>query len=203
MKFFVKNHVISFLAVFVLILGVSSPSHASVDGAKNFVQKLGNEAITIMADEDMTQEKINGEFRKFLDRYFDLNAISQFVVSKQWRQASPEEKTEFKRLFREMIVNIYSGRFSNYQNEKFTVTGGLKRNERDSIVSSEITFGDPNRPSLRLDWRVRKVGEGYRVIDLLVENVSMSITQRQEFASIMQNNGIEPLLVTMRERYQR
>ena len=47
-----------------------------------------------------------------------------------------------------------------------------------------ITSQGQGQP-IRVDWRVRRG----KVIDVIVEGVSMSVTQRSEFASIIQRNG--------------
>ena len=57
---------------------------------------------------------------------------------------------------------------------------------------------------IKVAWRVRADGHVYRVVDILVEGLSMGVTQREEFASfIRQNNGrVQSLLIELRKRIE-
>ena len=72
--------------------------------------------------------------------------------------------------------------------------------ETDSIVSSQII--PPDAPPVAVDWRIRPRGDALKVIDVAVEGVSMSVTQRSEFSSVIQRGGgnIEALLQSLRQR---
>ena len=105
-----------------------------------------------------------------------------------WRTATPQQRTEFQRLFRKRIVEIYSQRFSEYTGQKFETRGARSDGDTDSIVRSIILPADGG-PQVAVEWRVRQQNGRYRVIDVLVEGVSMSMTQRSEFSSIIQRGG--------------
>ena len=77
--------------------------------------------------------------------------------------------------------------------------GARPDGDKDTLVTSYIvasTGGD----KFQVDWRVRNKGGSYKVVDIVVEGVSMSQTQRADFASVIQRGGggIEPLLVHLR-----
>lgn len=187
--------VISFAVLF------TSQQTAAADAGK-YVQSLGDRAISTISKEGITQEDIQKEFYTILDRYFDTAAIGRFVMGRHWRDASEQQRTEFLRLFKNMIVRMYSTRFTDYSDEKFRVDPQVVKTNRDHIVRSEIIFAG-NRPPVKLEWRVRPNKDGaYKVIDLMIEGVSMSITQRSEFDAIIRRNGIDGLLETMRKNYQ-
>ena len=85
-------------------------------------------------------------------------------------------------------------------NETLKITGSRPEGDTDGIVSSQIIR--PDAPPVAVDWRVRQRGDSLKVIDVAVEGVSMSVTQRSEFASVIQRGGgqIESLLQTLRQR---
>ena len=53
---------------------------------------------------------------------------------------------------------------------------------------SQITHPDASQPTT-IDWRVRQQDGKMGVIDVIVEGISLSVTQRQEYASVIQNSG--------------
>ena len=106
-------------------------------------------------------------------------------------------------LFEALVVKTYSDRFALYTGEGFQVTGVRPESEKDYVVTSEITHPDGSQPT-EVDWRVRKKESKLGIIDVVIEGVSLSVTQRQEYASIIQRDGgqINGLLALMRQQLQ-
>ncbi len=184
----------------------TSPSyvyHVAVDdavqsGAKNFVDKLAQDGIGFLTDESLGEEERKSQFRKFLIKNFDMKAIGRFALGRYWRASSDKEQKEYLDLFQDMIVDVYSKRFSEYDGQKLDVQSVRPEGKSDSIVTSVII---PNSgPKVRVDWRVRYKNNQYRVIDIIVEGVSMALTQRSDFASVIQRGGgeVEVLLAHLR-----
>lgn len=185
-----------------------SAREASAEAAKatpqgKFVQALGDRAIAILADKTITAEQRSAQFRQMLGDSFDLPTIGRFVIGQSWRSATPEQQKEYMDLFEALVVKTYSDRFALYTGEGFAVKAVHPEDERDFIVNSEISHPDGS-PATTVDWRLRQKGDKLGIIDVVVEGVSMSVTQRQEYASVLQRNDgkIDGLLDLMRQRLQ-
>src|SRR5262249_26267570 len=126
--------------------------------------------------------------------------IARFVLGRYWNLATPEQQRDYQRLFADMIVKVYSGRFSMYSGETLKVTGSRQESGSDSIVSSQILR--PSGPPVSVDWRVRDRNGDYKIIDVAVEGVSMGVTQRDEFSSVIQRGGgtVDALIKELRRR---
>lgn len=169
-----------------------------------FIQTLGDKAIALLADKKLSAEDRNTQFRAMMHDSFDLPTIARFVIGRNvWQSATPDQQTEYMRLFESLVVKTYSDRFALYTGEGFKVRTAVPEGDRDFIVNSEITHPDGS-PATTVSWRVRQKDGKMGIIDVVVEGVSMSVTQRQEYASVIQRNGgnIEGLLSLMRERVQ-
>jgi len=168
--------------------------------AAGFVEQLGNRALATFS-RGLSAEQATQEFRTLLVEGFDLQAIGRFVLGRYWNTATPAQQQEYLKLFENMIVDAYAQRFRQYSGETFKVINSRQENERDHIVTTQIVR--PNGPPVNVDWRVRdKGGNQFNIVDVIVEGVSMSVTQRSEFASVVQQRGgqVEGLLAAMRER---
>jgi len=176
----------------------AQPSQAAAD----FVQSLGDRAIATLADQSASKSEIMETFRTLLNQNFDVRTIGAFVLGRYWRTADDQQKAEYLDLFQQMIVNVYAERFSQYAGETFKVTGSRPEGERDVVVSSQVLR--PNGPPVNVAWRVRQRDSGFKIVDVIVENVSMSVTQRSEFASVIESNGgqFNALLDALRQRIQ-
>ncbi len=104
-------------------------------------------------------------------------------------------------LFKALVLRTYGSRMTLYTGEGFEVIGTRPESELDTTVLSQITHPDGSQPT-SIDWRVREKDGKMGVVDVIVEGVSLSITQKQEYASVIQNSGgrIDGLLQTMRDQ---
>ena len=168
--------------------------------AQNFIQTLGEDAIAIMADTSLSRENRQAKFKTLLKNHFDMKTIGRFTLGRYWRVADDGQQKEFLRLFKDMVLEVYSRRFEEYSGQIMTVETARFEGKKDIIVNA-LVVSPSGGPKIRVDWRVRNRGTHshpkYKVIDVIVEGISMSLTQRSDFASIIQRNGgqIQPLLV--------
>ena len=168
-----------------------------------FIQDLGDSAIGAIADKSITPAQRSNKFRDILQTSFDLQTIGRFVIGRSWNSASPEQQKEYMRLFQELVIKTYGDRMTLYTGEGFRVASARAETEKDWIVVSQITHPDGSQPT-SIDWRVRLRDGKLGVIDVVVEGVSLSVTQRQEYAAVIQRNGgqIDGLLDEMRHQLQ-
>ena len=172
---------------------VSSP-------AAQFVQSLGNTALMSLTGKNITRKTREDRVRGILRKNFDVQAIGKFAMGTYWREASEAQRRDYMNLFEDMIVQTYTTRFEDYSGQTLKVDGSTASGSTDFVVTSQIIQKDG--PPVHLEWRVRKNGGALRIVDVVVEGVSMSVTQRSDFASVIQGNGgkIDALLSTLRER---
>jgi len=184
------------LAVPGLLLAAASPR--AVEGAADFIQDLAGRAIGILQSRDGKIEAREAQFRDLLSNGFDMPFIARFVLGKYWRKATPQERADYQALFTEFILQSYSRRMGGYSGETFTVAGARAAGKRDVLVRTRIAR--TGGPAVKADWRVRPKGGQYRIIDIMVEGVSMAVTQRSEFSAVMRRRGMQGLLQILRAR---
>jgi phospholipid transport system substrate-binding protein len=176
------------------------------DGAGVFIQSLGDRALDVLSDESLSKPNRDRQFRALLTEGFDVRAIAAFCIKQYWRKATPEERAEYINLFTDLIVQTYAARLGAiYSGEEFNVRKIIEDGDNGAMVKSEIVSSDPGNSPIRVDWRVRWPRENYKIVDVLVEGISMAITQRDEFVAVIQRNGgkLRPFLDTLREMIQR
>ena len=182
--------------VFGLLAGAPR-SNAAMD-PKAFIGNLGQEGIQQLGPNVPPAQRI-ARFRQLFQADFDVPSIGRFAIGRYWQAFSPEQQQEFLRLFAEYTVQAYADKLGPYGGSQFRVMGAAPAGQ-EVVVSSEVNR--PSGPPVRIDWHVAPGGEGYKVTDVYVDNVSMRITQRDEFAKIIQNNGGQPtaLLAVLRQQ---
>jgi phospholipid transport system substrate-binding protein len=169
--------------------------------AGKFVQDLGDHVIALMANQSLTADQRNQQYRDMLRTAFDLKTIGHFVIGRAWNTATPEQQQEYMTLFEKLVLKTYGDRLNFYDGETFHVKGTRPESDKDTMVNSEIGHADGSAAT-KIDWRVRQEGGKMAIIDVVVEGVSQSVTQRQEYSSIIERDGgkIDGLLDLMRQR---
>ena len=170
--------------------------------AKDFITENGNQAINLLSTAAVATPEGNAKFGDFMKQRFDLDYIAKFVLGRYAKTATPDQMTEYMRLFNIMVQQIYTERLSGFSGGTFAITADrTEGSQGDHVVTTRIQNKNGN-PPISADWRVHPEGDTWKIVDVAVEGVSMSVTQRDEFASVIQRNGgnIDALLAELRKR---
>ena len=137
-------------------------------------------------------------FRQLFQADFDITGIGQFNPA-GIAALTPQQQQEFLSLFQEYTAQAYATRLGQYGGAPFRVTGVRPMGD-EVVVTSEVVRQGGN--PVRLDWHVTDQGGQYKITDVHVDGVSMKVTQRDEFASIIQRNDGRPdsILSVMRQQ---
>lgn len=194
------GHVAALLAALCLMPGAKARADAgNVALAQSFVENLSVQGIDVLADKSLTTGQRIAKFRTMLQTDVDIPRIARFTLGRYWRTASAQQRTEFQSLFQEWLLSNYVARFADYSGQTITVTGGQTESDTLVVVHSRVNQTN-GAPPVDVDWRIWvQDGQG-RVVDVVVEGVSMAITLRSQFDSVIQNNGgdVAALLTRMR-----
>jgi phospholipid transport system substrate-binding protein len=188
-------------AAFIVLAGALAPAipaAAAADPAA-VVSNLGSRALEVLGKNAPQSQRV-ARFRELLREDFDVPEISRFVLGRYWNVATEEQRAEFVKLFEEYIALAYSTRLAEYTGETFKVTGS--RPDADgAIVSSQILRPAGAAP-VKVDWRLIGRNGAYKISDVSVDGISMAVTQRSEFASVIQHNGgqVQSLITMLREK---
>ena len=175
---------------------------ASPQGAAEFVNILKGRVAAIWAlkwalNIETLPDPEGAVLRDLIRVGFDLDATSQFVLGKFWGRAKAEQRAEFKDLFAEYLVNTYAGHFKSYRIDTLTVVASNRIAGGDFLVRTTI---DDAANTANVVWRVRAWDGKYRIIDILIDGISLASTHRSEFAAVMQRNDLDKLLQILRKR---
>ncbi len=166
--------------------------------ASRFIRNLGDQAIQVQQMPGLTSGQRERRFRAILHQGFDVDFIGRFVIGSYWRTASAQQKANYQRLFGEYILQTYAGKFGGYAGKKLAITEEKPVGSKDVVVRTRIER--PSGSPIYADWRVRITSGRYRIIDVMVQGVSMVLTHRQEFAALIRKNGVDGLINLLNAR---
>ncbi|MFN0043082.1 MAG: phospholipid-binding protein MlaC [Alphaproteobacteria bacterium] len=185
-------------AVLVLFAGLGDAGSARADliaqGPGEASQTVVSELIDRILDSlkpDIARAEREKRFEQILRDGFHVPAIARFCAGTAWDKATEAERASYLEVFPEFLVKSYSARFGiMYQGEKFKIVG-TRADGKDGIwVKSHLLSVDLAEESIPVEWRMRLIdGKAWRAIDVVVEGVSMVVTQRDDFAGILRANS--------------
>ena len=134
--------------------------------------------------------------------HFDFRAMTQLAVGQHWRQATPEQQKALEEAFRTLLVNTYTASL-NIANttgkEQVEVKPvDIKPGATDVVVRTVVKTA--NRPATPVDYRMQKGPNGWKVYDVIVENLSLVTNYRSSFASEISRSGIEGLVKALQAK---
>ncbi|WP_349596801.1 ABC transporter substrate-binding protein [Thalassospira sp. NFXS8] len=159
---------------------------AATQDPSDFIRGLGDEAISELAGDKVDDSSRQDRFINLMDKYFKMDQVARFVLGRYWRNLSEQELGEFASLLQKYLALNYASKFKDFDGEKFVV-GDSSQNKKDIFVNSQVVR--PDGPPVKIVWRLREFDGNLRIIDVSIEGISMGITQRDEFASVIQQNG--------------
>jgi len=184
-----------------LVLCVSLSAQAAANGAEDFIRAMGNRAVATVNAHDMAGGTRAKRFSAIFREAFAVPVIGRFVLGQYWRRATDAERQEYLKVFTDYVVQTYANRFSGASGVTFKVGSAKDLNANEALVPSDIVRPG-GQPPVAVQWRVKQVDRGYKIVDVIVDGVSMLISQRDEFASIISRSGgkVAGLIEALRER---
>ena len=167
----------------------------------SYVMEMTTNAINTLTDKSISQNEKESQFGKLFDKNFDIPSISRFVLGKYWKQASLDQKKNFIKAFRNYVVKTYSSRFNEYSGEKLKLVN-YENEKNPKIFLVHTILEREDAPVIKVDWRIGKKKDRFVILDIIIEGISLAITQRSEFVSVIdQNEGsIDQLISLLKER---
>jgi phospholipid transport system substrate-binding protein len=190
----------SFLtAALILIVEAISPAVLAAADPASVISNLGNRALEVLG-KNATPAQRAARFHELFRADFDVPGIARFVLGRYWKTATPEQQEEFVKLFEDYIALVYSSQLAAYSGETLKVTGSRPEPE-GAVVASEI-IRPTGTPPVKVDWHLTERNGTYKIKDVSVDGISMAVTQRSEFAAVIQRNGgqVQGLITQLREK---
>ena len=179
---FIRNIFILIFFYFFLI------NYSWSQSASEFISSVTNEASNILSSKLTDAEKIV-QLKKIGENAVDVDGVGLYTLGKYRKTLTENQKKQYKELFRNYFLKSFSGRLVGYSDAKIAVLSEEIKNEKYTIVNTKL-IGTSDRPEVKIDWRVyTKDPENLLIRDLIIEGLSLARTQKEEFNSIIINNG--------------
>jgi phospholipid transport system substrate-binding protein len=179
---------------------------ARAAAAKTYVVELVDTAVRQLGDPEVAQETRAARARAMLEANFAGRDLTRFVLGRWARIASEDQLERLQTLLREVALKRFLPAFQHLDREQVAVTRATADPQAKGLARVDTRIDIPDQSAVTLSWRVRpkKEGDGFEIVDVMAEGVSMAITLRSEYTSMIKRNGgqVDALLSELERRLE-
>jgi phospholipid transport system substrate-binding protein len=182
-----------------LALALVLPRSAAAATPRETVTTMADAVIKVLKGDTRSTADKRAEVERIVYGAVDFDTLSRLVMARNWSRLSPAQQDEFRREFRRHLSTTYGRRVESYSNETVDVTGEREEARGDHTVKTVIRRGGGNA-DIQVDYRLRQVGGQWKIIDFVIEGVSLVANFRSQFQEIMSSGGATELLAALRKK---
>lgn len=189
------------LAVAALLGALMAPPAlaASAEDARTYASSIGDKVLEVMNDATLGNSKKLAQLEALFVDVVDVDWVGRFVLGRHWRTADEAQRKEYLDAYRDFLIKHYTSRFAEYSGETFTIEQTEKRRDSEYRVRMNIQRPRGQEPVV-VDYMLRENGSSFKVFDIIVEGVSLISTQRSEFGSVVERNGLPKLTEMLKNK---
>lgn len=177
------------------------PLNALADSPTVQIKSTVDQVIQILTNPQLQGEGRKQERRKRLREVifvrFDFQEMAQRSLGAHWQRRTPEEQTEFIKVFSDLLEQTYVDKIESYNNEKF-----IYANERIDGPYAEVSskMRTSKGEEFTINYKLHRMGEDWRVYDLVIENISLINNYRSQFNRILTSSTYDELILRIKAK---
>ena len=183
----------------IIIFPLTTSSDENLSKSKVFLEKLGQEVIEKVSNIDITDSERQNNFKKLYLSSFDNYYISKFVLGRYWKTIDKQVQKKFVDSFNNYIVATYAPKFKGWEGTFKAVDSQIENN----YYNVKMNVINKEGPKMKMMWKLyMNKNNKFKILDVNLEGVSMLVTQRAEFLSVIKNHpqGVFGLIDAMNKR---
>ena len=189
----------NFLILALFFIPIHSFSDEKIEQSKYFVENLGKQVVEKVSNVNLSESERIVNFRNLYLASFDNYYISRFVLGQYWKRLDSNMRKQFVESFNDYIVTTYAPKFKGWEGT-FKATDSLLENNYYNVKMNVL---NKDGPTLKFMWKIYlDKNKNFKILDVNIDGVSMLVTQRAEFMSVIKNNpkGVIGLIEAMEKK---
>lgn len=190
---------VELLALCLGMFLTGTPAHAETPRA--VVEQTTSAVLAVLRNGSLSSDEKRHRIEQIVYARVDFETLSRLVLARNWRRFSSAQQAEFTEQFKQHLSLTYGRNIDKYRNEDVTIVGQREEVRGDWTVQTKVLRGGPE--DFAVDYRLRQRDGQWRIIDVIIENVSMVSNFRSQFQEIIATGGPDRLLRLLREKNEK
>lgn len=171
---------------------------ALTEAPRKLIDDTAVQIVAILARKTDTTEKRVAEIEAIAYELFDFTTMSKLVLARNWRKLSPEQRTTFVKEFKRHLSHTYGTRLDRYDQERVDVYAAQVEQRNDVSVKTKIVGGQFD--GAEISYRLRQQAERWRIIDVVIEGVSLVSNYRSQFQEVLNTGTVDDLIAKLQDK---
>jgi phospholipid transport system substrate-binding protein len=167
-------------------------------GPRAVVQDTVARVLAVLDEPGLDEDQRRSRIEALAFSVFDFETVSRLVMARNWKKLDPDQRVVFVQEFKQYLSRNYGRRLERYEKAQVEVLGTRSEPRRDMTVLTRVVGGQYD--GITMNYRLRERKSSWKVIDVVIEGVSMLANFRAQFADVVSRDGVEGLLEAMRTR---
>ena len=195
-----KKFIITFFCGLFMLTGTANADINAAE-AENFVKNTTQEGLVGIINAKASQAERDARFEKLFNSALDLKFIGRFVLGRYWKTASDEQRDRFIDVYRKLNVKTWSKRFDEFKGKEFIFKGTSPSSSANQIFVNSVVPMEQAQPATVV-WRVKEENGKFKIVDIIIENVSLAITARNEYTAFIKKSpkGLDGLIADLEQK---
>lgn len=190
-----------FISSFFSLCMVSS-AFAQGQASQVIVDVVKDVKSTVAQSASKDSLELDAKLKAVIGKVFDFREMSRRSLAKYWKQATPQQQKDFTSLFSDLLSKNYLKKIrENISESELILKGEQTAGKNKAVVKTDIEVSDGRKAAINYRMRLKK--SGWKVYDVIIENIGLVSNYRSEFAGIVQKNGIDGLITKLREKAEK
>jgi phospholipid transport system substrate-binding protein len=184
-----------------VLAAIAAEPAAGDNTPRGVVQATTSAVIDVLANKSLSADEKRRRIEDIVYARVEFPTLSRLVLASNWNRLSPEQQQQFMNEFRQNLSATYGRNVESYKNEKVVITDDHAEPRGDWQVKTKIRR--PGGEDIAVDYRLRQIDGTWKIIDIIIENVSLVANFRSQFQEIMSQGGPVRLLQVLHEKNER
>ncbi len=172
---------------------------ARAETPSQVVDGLASQVVGVLKDGQLSAAQKRERIEQIAYGAIDFTTLSKLVLARNYAKFSPEQRSQFEAEFKRHLSMTYGRNIDSYQNEKVQIVGERPESRGDVTVQSKILRGS-NSENIVVDYRLRQSDGQWKIIDVIIEGVSLVSNFRSQFQDIVAQGGPDKLLALLKDK---
>ena len=180
------------------VLAVGSASAAPAQPADVTIRTATDEFQALIKANHQKYRADMPSFYKVVEEkvvpHFDTKGIAQLVLGKNWKTATPEQRTRFETAFKDSLIRTYARAMLDYHDSITAEWAPMRAEAGASDVTVNAKILRTNAPPIPLSFSAHVVGDAWKIYDIAVENISLITNFRSQLNVDIKANGLDAVI---------
>jgi phospholipid transport system substrate-binding protein len=136
-------------------------------------------------------QNIEQEILAYLSKNYNLDIIIRRTLGRNWKKIDSAHQNKIVGLIKRLVLRAYIDGMNGKNKPDIKYSNTLYLSNKRAEVPTLVNFSGN---SITLTYRVGLVSDHWEIFDIVVENISIVLTYRNQFDAFFANNNSEALI---------